>query len=96
MSIYEFYVTYILTRKAIFLSTSLYPLRTTINGNILRLDYIVSIGSLPIEISHDQPITAFSRLGVKIALISDPIHITASVLTGVISIPVPEPDELPF
>lgn len=96
MSIYEFYETYVLTGKAVFLSANLSPLRVSIYGYKLRLDSRVSVRELPLEISYNQPITYLSKRGIKIALVVDPIHISASILTGVISIPVPEPDELPF
>ena len=71
MTVYEFYTSYVLTGKAVFLSTNLSPLSVSTHGANLRLDY-------------------------KIFLLSDPIFVEASTLTGVISIPVPVPDDLPF
>ena len=96
MTIYEFYTTYILTRKAVFLSANLTPLRVSIYGDNLRLDYRVSVRDHPLDIPHNQPIRYLSKQGIKIALITDTVFIGASTLTGVISIPVPIPDELPF
>ena len=98
MTIYEFYTTYILTRKAVFLSANHNPLNTMIHGAILLLAYKASIGNSPIEIEieHNLSITALRACGIKIALITDTVFIDASTLTGVISIPVPEPDDLPF
>ena len=98
MTIYEFYMNYILSRKAVFLNAKLYPLNSLILGANLRLDYRDSIGNIPLELEleHDQSITALRQYGIKIALITDTVFIEASTLTGVISIPVPEPDDLPF
>ena len=96
MTIYEFYVTYILTGKAVFLCANLTPLRVSMYGDNLRLDYRVSVRDRPLDIPHNQAITYLSKQGIKIFLLSDPIFIEASTLTGVISIPVPEPDDLPF
>ena len=96
MTIYEFYINYILTRKAVFLSANHNPLNTRIHGATLLLKYKASIGNSPIEIEHNLSITALRHYGIKISLVVDPIFITASMLTGVISIPVPEPDDPPF
>ena len=96
MTIYEFYINYILTRKAVFLSTNLTPLSVLRLGDTLRLDYKLLTQELHIEIPYNQDITYLSKRGVKIFLLSDPIFVEASTLTGVISIPVPEPDDLPF
>ena len=98
MTIYEFYINYILTRKAVFLSANHNPLNTRIHGATLLLKYKASIGNSPIEIEieHNLSITALRHYGIKISLVVDPIFIAASMLTGVISIPVPEPDDLPF
>ena len=96
MTIYEFYINYILTRKAVFLSANHNPLNTRIHGATLLLKYKASIGNSPIEIEHNLSITALRACGIKIALITDTVFIDASTLTGVISIPVPEPDDLPF
>ena len=96
MTIYEFYVTYILTRKAVFLCANHNPLNALLLGANLLLEYRGLIGNPPIEIAHDLSITALCACGIKIALITDPVFLAASTLTGVISIPVPEPDDLPF
>ena len=96
MSIYEFYISYILTGKALLVSTSLQPLRTTLTSTTIRIEYRTSANSGPFEIPHDIPINSLISYGIKITLVTDHIYITASLLTGVISIPVPEPDELPF
>ena len=87
---------YILSRKAVFLSVNLYPLNALILGATLRLDYRDSIGNIPLELEHDQSIAALRQYGIKIALITEPVYIDTSILTGVISIPVTDPDELPF
>ena len=96
MTIYEFYITYILTGKAVFLCANLTPLRVSTYGANLRLDYRVSVRDRPLDIPWNQAITYLSKQGIKIFLLSDPIFVEASTLTGVISIPVPEPDDLPF
>ena len=96
MTIYEFYTTYVLTGKAVFLSTNLSPLSVSTHGANLRLDYRISARELPLYIPWNQTITYLSKQGIKIFLLSDPIFVEASTLTGVISIPVPEPDDLPF
>ena len=96
MSIYEFYITYVRTCKALLVSTTLQPLKTRLSTSALCIEYTSSIGSVPIEIPLDSPISSLPGYGIKISLITDPVYITASVLTGVISIPVPEPDDLPF
>ena len=96
MTIYEFYTTYILTGKALLVSTNLQPLRAYLNASTVCIEYRTSANSGPFEIPHDIPISSLPHYGIKISLITDPVYITASVLTGVISIPVPEPDDLPF
>ena len=96
MTIYEFYVTYILTHKAIFVSTSMAPLRAAINGETLHIYYRLNINKPSVEIPYNQPITSLSMYGIKLFLLTDPMYISASLLTGVISIPIPEPDDLPF
>ena len=96
MSIYEFYMSYVLTGKALLVSTTLQPLKTRLSTSTLCVDYMSSIGSVPFEISFDRPLSFLPQFGIKISLITDPVYITASVLTNVISIPVPEPDDLPF
>lgn len=97
MTIYEFFTTYILTDKAMFLTAStLRPLRTYIHSSNICLEFEPSANRTTIAIPYDKPISSLPHYGIKISLITDPVYITASVLTGVISIPVPEPDDLPF
>lgn len=95
MTLYEFYITYILTGKALLVSTNLQPLITTLMATTVRIEYRAPANGR-IEIPHDIPINSLISYGIKITLVTDHIYITASLLTGVISIPVPEPDELPF
>ena len=97
MTIYEFFTTYILTGKAVFLTaTTLRPLRTYRNSSIICLESEPSANRTTVAIPYDKPISLLPQYGIKISLITDPIFVEASVLTGVISIPVPEPDDLPF
>ena len=97
MTIFEFYSTYVLVGKARFLTTStLRPLRTYLNSSNICLEFEPSANRTTIAIPCDKPISSLPHYGIKIALVVDPIYITASVLTDVISIPVPEPDALPF
>ena len=100
MTFYEFYITYIVTGKALIVSTNLQPLRTILTATTIRIEYRTSANRGPFEIPHDIPrdipINHLIRYGIKITLVTDPVYISASTLTGVISIPVPEPDELPF
>ena len=97
MTVYEFYTTYILTGKAIFLAaTTLRPLRTYLNSSNVCLESEPSARRTTVAIPYDKPISSLPHYGIKIALIADPVYISASILTGVISIPVPEPDDLPF
>lgn len=97
MTIYEFYTTYVLTGNAKFLTaTTLRPLRTYLNSSNICLKFEPSANRATIAIPYDKPISVLPHYGIKISLIVDPIYITASTLTDVISIPVPEPDELPF
>ena len=97
MTIFEFYSTYVLTGKALFLNaTTLRPLRAYTNSTNICLEAEPSAKRTTIAIPCDKPISSLPHYGIKISLITDPVYITASVLTGVISIPVPEPDNLPF
>lgn len=96
MSIYDFYIAYIFTGKALLVSTNLNPLKTYLATSTICIEYPSAEGSVPFEIPYDAPINFLYRYGIKIALVTDPIYISASLLTGVISIPVPEPDDLPF
>ena len=97
MTIYEFITAYILTGKAVFLTaTTLRPLRTYLNSSNICLESEPTANRTTVAIPYDKPISSLPHYGIKISLITDPVYITASVLTGVISIPVPEPDDLPF
>ena len=96
MSIYDFYIAYIFTGKALLVSANLNPLKTYLTTSAICIEYSSSEDSMPFEIPYDAPISYLMRYGFKIALVTDPIFISASTLTGVISIPVPEPDDLPF
>lgn len=96
MTLYEFYTSYIFTRKAVLLSSLCNPLNVYLSINELCISYGSSPDSVPLTIPHHQPISCLSDHGIKIFLLTDPVYITASLLTGVISIPVPVPDELPF
>ena len=97
MTIFEFYMSYILTGKATFLDAStLRPLRTYRNPPNICLKSAPSANRTTVAIPYDKPISSLPQYGIKISLITDPVYITASILTGVISIPVPEPDDLPF
>ena len=97
MTIYEFITAYILTGKAVFLTaTTLRPLRTYLNSSNICLESEPSANRTTVAIPYDKPISSLPHYGIKISLITDPVYITASVLTGVISIPVAEPDDLPF
>lgn len=96
MTIYELYTDYILTRKAILVSHLHIPLSVSISDDVVCLAYAATPDSIFLKISFQQPITYLSNYFIKITLIVEPIYITASTLTGVITIPVPEPDALPF
>lgn len=96
MTIYEFYVAYVLTGKAIIVSTNLQPLRSYLYDSTIRIEYRTSANSRSFEIPHNSSIDSLRGYGLKIALITNPVYISASVLTGVISMPVPEHDDLPF
>ena len=97
MTIFEFYATYVLTDKAIFLNaTTLRPLRAYRNSPNICLKSEPSANRTTVAIPYDKPISSLPHYGIKISLIIDPVYVTASVLTGVISIPVPELDNLPF
>ena len=96
MSIYEFYISYILTGKALLVSIHFHPVKAKLNFSTISIEYTTAANSRHYEISHEMHINDLSRYGIKITLVTDPIYITASSLTGVISIPVPEPEELPF
>lgn len=89
-------MTYIVTRKAVFLSSLLNPLNVRLSGSDVCIQLTSSTNNRPLSIPDHLPITSLSGYGIKIFLLTDPINISASLLTGVISIPVPEPDDLPF
>ena len=96
MSLYEFYMTYIFTRKAVFLSSLLNPLNVSLSGSDICIQFASSPDSKPLSIPNHLPVTCITEYGIKIFLLTDPVYISASILTGVVSIPVPEPDKLPF
>lgn len=96
MTLYEFYTIYVLTGNAKCLTDTLRPLRAYLNSSNICLEFEPSANRTTIAIPYDKPISSLPHYGIKISLITDPVYITASVLTGVISIPVPEPDNLPF
>ena len=96
MTFYEFYISYILTGKALLVSTNLQPLRSYLYDSTIRIEYRTSANSGPFEVPQDIPINHLIRYGIKITLVTDPVYISASLLTGVISIPVQEPADLPF
>ena len=96
MTILEFYKTYILTRKAYLMDYHGTVVKPVTRKQYLHLEFDPQIGRAPMNINHSKSIEVLSRVGIQIVLITHPIYLTASALTGVISIPVPEPDELPF
>ena len=89
MTIYEFYTEYILTRKAILVSYLSSPLSVSISDNVVCLAYAATPDSIFLQIHSQQPITYLSNYAIKVYLLIDPIFISASALTGVISIPEP-------
>lgn len=97
MTIYEFFTTYVLTGNAQFLTaTTHHPIKTYLNTSVMCIEYKSTAGSAAFEIPYDRSINSLPHYGIKISLVVDPIFITASTLTDVISIPVPIPDDLPF
>lgn len=96
MTIYEFYMSYVLTRKALLIDNFGNVINAKTRKEFLHLIFDSKTGRGPLTINHSESIDIFSRLGIRITIVVKPIFITASTLTGVISIPVPEPDELPF
>ena len=96
MTIFEFYMSYILTRKALLIDHYGNVINTKTRKEFLHLIFDSKTGRGPLNIQHGESIDMFPRLGIRITIVVSPIFITASTLTGVISIPVPEPDELPF
>ena len=96
MSIFEFYMSYVLNRKALLIDHYGNVINAKTRKEFLHLIFDSKTGRGPLNIKHSESIDMFSRLGIRITIIVKPIFITASTLTGVISIPVPEPDDLPF
>lgn len=96
MTIFEFYMSYILTRKALLIDHYGNVINAKTRKEFLHLMFDSKTGRGPLNIRHNESIDILSRLGIRITITVKPIFITASVLTGVISIPVPEPDDLPF
>ena len=96
MTIFEFYMSYILTRKALLIDNYGNVINAKTRKEFLHLIFDSKTGRGPLNINHSESIDIFSRLGIRITIIVKPIFVEASMLTGVISIPVPEPDDLPF
>lgn len=96
MTIYEFYIQYVLTRKATLVSTYRTPLNVSVSNGSVWINHIAPTTSSPIKISYEEPVTCLASFDIEILLCVDPVFLAASTLTGVISIPVPIPDELPF
>ena len=96
MTIYEFYMSYMLTRNALLIDHYGNVINAKTRKEFLHLIFDSKTGRGPLNINHSESIDMFSRLGIRITIVVKPIFITASTLTDVISIPVPEPDNLPF
>ena len=96
MTIFEFYMSYILTRKALLIDYYGNVINVKTRKEFLHLIFDSKTGKGPLNIQHSDSIDMFPRLGIRITIVVSPIFITASALTGVISIPVSEPDDLPF
>ena len=96
MTIYEFFQEYILTRKAKLETIYGTSLNVSISNGSVWIEHTPSTNHSPRKISYEVPVTCLSKYGIRILLVVDPVFLAASALTGVISIPVPEPDELPF
>ena len=96
MTIYEFYTEYILTQKAMLITNFRTPVFVSISNGSVCINHTAPTSSSPIKLSYDEPITCLPNYGIRILLFIDPVFLVASTLTGVISIPVPEPDALPF
>ena len=96
MTICEFYAEYILTRKAMLITGFRTPLNVSISNGSVCINHTAPTTNSPIKLSYEEPVTCLPNYGIRILLVVDPIFITASVLTGVISIPASEPDEVPF
>ena len=96
MTIYEFYNEYILTRKARLETDFRTPLNVSISKGSVCINHTAPRAKSPLKISREEPVTCLPNYGIRILLVVDPVFLAASTLTGVISIPVPVPDELPF
>ena len=96
MTIFEFYMSYMLTRKALLIDHYGNVINAKTRKEFLHLIFDSKTGRGPLNIHHNESIDMFSLLGIHITIVVKPIFITASTLTGVISIPVPEHDDLPF
>ena len=96
MTIFEFYMSYILTRKALLIDHYGNVINAKTRKEFLHLTFDRKSGRGPLNVPHSESIDMFSRLGIRITIIVKPIFVEASMLTGVISIPVPIPDDLPF
>lgn len=96
MTIFEFYIEYLLTRKAKLISHFHHPLDVSISNGYVYINHIRAADSSPIKIPYEDAVTCLSNYPIKILLAIDPVFLAASALTGIISIPVPEPDALPF
>lgn len=89
-------MSYILTREALLIDHYGNVINAKTRKEFLHLIFDSKTARGPLNVPHSESIDMFSRLGIRITIIVKPIFITASTLTGVISIPVPEPNDLPF
>ena len=96
MTIYEFYTAYILTHKARLETQFRTSVDVSIRNDSIWINHTPPRTRSPIKISYEAPVTCLTHYGIRILLVVDPVFLAASTLTGIISIPVPEPDELPF
>ena len=96
MTIYEFYQEYVLTHKAKLETQFRTPLDISIHNDSVWIHHTPPRTRSPLKISCAEPVTCLTDYGIRILLVVDPVFLTASSLTGVISIPIPEPEELPF
>ncbi len=96
MTIYEFYQEYILTHKARLETQFRTSVDVSIRNDSIWIHHIPPRARSPIKLSYEAPVTCLAHYGIRILLVVDPVFLAASTLTGVISIPVPEHDELPF
>ncbi len=96
MTIYKFFQEYILTRKAKLETQFRTSLDVSIHNDSVWIHHTLPRTGSPLKISYEEPVTCLTNYSIRILLVVDPVFLAASTLTGVISIPVPEPDELPF